>query len=43
MVNPLNDPVFLLIAGFLLALIFFFYLLIRRSMAGFKEGMRGEK
>jgi hypothetical protein len=33
------DPFIVLIVGALLALILFFYLMLRRTLLGFKEGM----
>ncbi|WP_267641442.1 DUF7859 family protein [Haloarchaeobius amylolyticus] len=35
----LEDPFTLLVVGFLLALIFFFYLMFRKTMLSFREGM----
>jgi len=38
------DPLFIVLMLFLLGLVFFFFLLIRRTLLGFKEGMnRGRK
>jgi hypothetical protein len=35
-----DDPFTLFVVAFLLALIFFFYLLFRRTIVGFREGMQ---
>ncbi|WP_435360085.1 hypothetical protein [Haloarchaeobius sp. DFWS5] len=35
-----DDPFTLAVVGFLLALIFFFYLMFRRTMLSFREGIQ---
>ena len=43
MIGPLpDDPVILAIVAILLALIFFFYLMIRKTLLEFQRGMQGE-
>lgn len=40
----IEDPVFLLIAAFLVTVFFALFLIVRRTITGFKEGMdRGRK
>jgi hypothetical protein len=36
----IEDPVFLLIAGFLVTVFFALFLVLRRTITGFKEGMQ---
>jgi hypothetical protein len=38
-----DDPIFLLIVVFLAAVIFALFLLVRRTLVGFKEGMNQGK
>lgn len=40
---PLQDPAFFLILGALLLFIFFLFLMIRRTLVGFREGMERGK
>lgn len=37
----LDDPFFLLLLAFFLGLLFFLFLLVRRTYIGFMEGFRG--
>jgi hypothetical protein len=37
------DPLFVVLSLFLLGLVFFFFLLFRRTLLGFKEGMNRKR